>query len=67
MCEIEPLDNQQARNVGVLAGGARHDDIVDVTVVEGAARRHDAIVTSKESHLRRIMNAAGVKLPIETV
>jgi predicted nucleic acid-binding protein len=67
MCEVEALDEQRARVVGVLAGRARHDDIVDVTVVEGAVRRHDAIVTSNESHIRRIMTAAGVKLPVETV
>jgi len=39
MCEVEPLSERQARDVGVLAGKAGHDDIVDVTVVEGAIRR----------------------------
>jgi predicted nucleic acid-binding protein len=65
MCDVEPLSERQARDVGVLAGKARHDDIVDVTVVEGAVRRRHAIVTSNEEHIRRIADAAGVELRIE--
>src|SRR5262245_55496591 len=67
LCEIEPLSERQARAVGVLAGKAGHDDIVDVTVVEGAARRRDAIVTSNATHIRRVMTAAGVRLHVETI
>jgi predicted nucleic acid-binding protein len=54
MCDVEPMTEEQARRVGVLAGNARHDDVVDVTVVEGAIRRADAVVTSDEDHIRRI-------------
>ncbi len=53
--------------MGVLAGKAGHDDIVDVTVVEGAARRGDAIVTSNGSHIRAIAQAAGARLHLEHV
>lgn len=67
MCEVEPMSEDQARRVGVLAGKAAHDDIVDVTVVEGAARRRDAIVTSNDSHIRAIAEAAGARLHIEHV
>lgn len=67
MCEVEPLTERHARAVGVLAGKSGHDDVVDVAVVEGAVRRRDAIVTSNEAHLRRVMNASGVKLRIESV
>ena len=67
MCEIEPLTEGHARAAGVLAGKAGHEDIVDVAVVEGAVRRRDAIVTSNEAHIRRLMNAAGVKLRIEAI
>jgi predicted nucleic acid-binding protein len=67
MCEIEPLIEPHARRVGELCGKARHDDIVDAAVVEGAIRRHDAVVTSNETHIRRIAAAAGVDLRIETV
>ncbi len=67
MCEVEPMSEDQARLVGVLAGKSAHDDIVDVTVVEGAARRHDAVVTSNDAHIRAIAEAAGTRLHIEHV
>jgi hypothetical protein len=66
-CEIEPLTESQARSVGALAGRADHDDIVDVTVVEGAARRSDAIVTSNHTHINKIATAARAKVIIERV
>lgn len=67
MCDVEPMSEEQARQVGVLAGKARHDDIVDVTVVEGALRRGDGIVTSNESHIRRIADAVRARPRIESV
>jgi hypothetical protein len=67
LCEIEPLTESQARAVGALAGRADHDDIVDVTVVEGAARRSDAIVTSNHAHIDKIAAAARAKVIIERV
>jgi hypothetical protein len=67
MCEVEPMSDGQARRVGVLAGKAAHDDIVDVTVVEGAARRRDAVVTSNDAHIHAIVDAAGARLHIEHV
>jgi hypothetical protein len=38
-----------------------------VTVVEGAIRRHDGVVTSNEEHIRHIDDAAGVRLQIEAI
>lgn len=67
MCDVEPMTEERARRVGVLAGKAAHDDVVDVTVVEGAIRRHDAVVTSNEDHIRRIAAAARVPLRIERI
>ncbi|HSB85875.1 MAG TPA: hypothetical protein VLD86_06180 [Ilumatobacteraceae bacterium] len=67
LCVIEDMDVEQAKAVGVLAGKASHDDIVDVTVVEGAIRRHDAIVTSNPSHIRSIADAVRARLNIETI
>ncbi len=64
MCDIEEMSEEQARHVGVLAGKARHDDIVDVTVVEGAARRDDAVVTSNDEHIRAIADAARFRLRV---
>ena len=67
LCTLETLTEHQARAVGVLAGKAHHDDIVDVTVVEGAARRGDAIVTSNHTHIDKIAQAARTKLTIERI
>ena len=66
LCSLEPMNERQAKAVGVLAGKAGHDDIVDVTVVEGAIRRHDAIVTSSHTHIRKIADAARAKITIES-
>ena len=67
LCIAEPLTDQQARAVGALAARAGHDDIVDVTVVEGAIRRRDSIVTSNPTHIRKIADATRAGLTIETV
>jgi predicted nucleic acid-binding protein len=67
MCAVEPMSEEQARQVGVLAGKAAYDDIVDVTVVEGAIRRRDAVVTSNESHILAIADAARARLRIEPI
>jgi hypothetical protein len=67
MCRVEPMTEAQARDVGVLAGKAAHDDVVDVAVVECAIRRRQAVVTSNETHIRTIASAARVELRIERV
>ena len=67
LCSVESMSEQQAKSVGVLSGKASHDDIVDVTVVEGAIRRRDAIVTSNHTHIRKIADAARAKLTIEQI
>jgi len=56
------------RHVGELAGRANHDDVVDVAVVEGAARRDDdAIITSNERHIGKIVAATRQEIRIETI
>jgi coenzyme F420-reducing hydrogenase gamma subunit len=67
MCDIEPMNEELARHVGVLAGKSGHDDIVDVAVVEGAIRRGDAIVTSNVTHIRKVAEAARTELRIEGI
>lgn len=67
MCDVEPMTEEQARHVGILAGKADHHDIVDVTVVEGAIRRHDAVVTADEDHLRRVADAVRIRLRIDRI
>ena len=67
LCEVEPMSEQQAREVGHLAGRSRHDDVVDVTVVEGALRRKDGIVTSDPDDIRRIVEALRKQVRIEAI
>jgi len=66
-CDIEEMTADQARRIGELAGRADHEDVVDVAVVEGAVRREDdVILTSNESHIRKIVKATGRRIRIET-
>jgi hypothetical protein len=65
-CEIEALDDTQARLVGALAASAGASDIVDATVVEGALRRHDLVISSDPDDLRSIAGAAGKRLEVES-
>lgn len=64
---VEPLTEEHARAIGVLAGRAGHDDVADVTVVEGALRRGDGVVTSDPGDIRRIAAAARATLSIVVV
>lgn len=67
MCTVEPMTEEQARRVGELAGRAAHDNVIDVTVVEGAVRRGDGVVTSDPADIRRIADAVPATLAIEVV
>ena len=64
-CDIEALDNDQARRVGPLATKASTSDIVDASVVEGALRRVDLVISSDRADLEAIANAAGKSLQVE--
>lgn len=63
-CHVEDLSEAQAREVGALAARAAHDDVVDASVVEGAIRRHHAVVTSNSTHIHKLAAAAGVILEV---
>ena len=62
-CEVESMHDEQARAVGVLSGHSGAPDIVDSTVVEGALRRHDIVISSDPGDLKAI--AASVHRGIE--
>ena len=64
-CDVEALDDGQARAVGSLAARAATTDIVDVCVVEGAIRRHDLVVTSDPDDLQAIAAAINRRLEID--
>lgn len=66
-CDIESMTEDLARDIGVLAGEAGHDDVVDVAVVEGAIRRGDGVVTSDARHIRKVAAAASSALRIESI
>ncbi|MBA2474297.1 MAG: hypothetical protein H0V41_19430 [Pseudonocardiales bacterium] len=61
------MTETRLRKVGVLAGQSNHDDVVDVTVAEGAIRRGDAVVTSNREHIDKVGQAVGLTLCIEDV
>jgi hypothetical protein len=67
LCEVEPLSEDQAKAVGILGAKSGHDDIVDVTVVEGAIRRSDAVITSNPTHIKMIADAMNVRVLITTI
>lgn len=52
--EIEALDEQVARNAGRLCGLTGTRDVVDASVVVGAKKRGDVILTSDFDELRRL-------------
>ena len=64
-CDVEALDDGQARAVGSLAARAAATDIVDVCVVEGAIRRRDLVVSSDLDDLLAIAAAVNRRLEID--
>ncbi len=64
-CDVEVLDHGQGRRVGSLAAKAATTDIVDASVVEGALRRVDLVISSDRSDLEAIAAAAGLSLDVE--
>ena len=64
-CDLEALDDGQARAVGSLAARAAATDIVDACVVEGAIRRRDLVVSSDPDDLQAIAAAASRRLEID--
>lgn len=66
-CEVEPFGNDEAHEVGALAGKAAASDVVDVHVVVVAHRRRFGIVTSDEDDLRPIVDALPTKVPLIAV
>jgi len=64
-CDVEALDDGQARSVGSLATRAATTDIVAACVVEGAIRRHDLVVSSDEHDLQAIAAAVSRHLEVD--
>jgi len=66
-CQVEPLTEQQAREVGVLAERSGLSDTVDLAVAEGALRRNDAVVTSNRTHIEQVADAARRRIVVHPV
>src|SRR5450755_153618 len=64
-CDVEALDDEQARSVGSLAARAATSDVVDACVVEGAIRRRDLVVSSGDGDLQAIAAAINRRLEVE--
>jgi hypothetical protein len=64
-CDIEPMTDDQARTVGVLVGRAGATDVADATVVEGAFRRHDVVVSSDPDDLKAIADSVNRHLEVD--
>jgi hypothetical protein len=64
-CDVEALDDGQARSVGSLAARAATTDIVDACVVEGAIRRRNLVVSSDPDDLQAIAAAVSRCLEID--
>ena len=66
-CWIEPLDEPDARGAGQLLGRAQSADAIDASVVAGALRRGDAIVTSDRRDIETLANAVGRRIGVIAV
>lgn len=67
-CLVEDMTDDLARRTGELSGRAGHDDISDVAVVESAARRGGhVILTSNETHIRKVVEATQSRIRVEAV
>ena len=63
-CEVEPLEEGLAKQVGVALQKAGSSDVVDASVVVGAIGRGDSVVTSDPQDLRDISDALGEPVEI---
>ena len=63
-CTVEPFDESTARLAGAMLSRARSTDVVDASVVVGALRRADAVVTSDRSDIEHLARAVGRRVDI---
>jgi len=61
-CQVEPLDENLAKQVGAASHKTGSSDVVDISVVVSAMGRGDRIVTSDETDITAIMTSLGCDL-----
>jgi len=66
-CRVEDLNESRARAAGTACAVAKVSDIVDATVVVGAAARGDIAITSDPADLSHIADALGLHLSIQQI
>lgn len=67
-CAVEALDEEAARRAGLLLGACKMAvEVTDGTVVEGALRRGDVVMTSNRKHLAALASASRRRLSLVDV
>jgi hypothetical protein len=66
-CQVEVLDEVCARSAGVACGQSHTSDVIDATVVVGAARRGDVVVTSDPDDIHHLATAFGLRVQLIVV
>lgn len=66
-CRVETLDETRGRAVGSACALAGTADVVDASVVIGAVRREDLVLTSDPSDLARLGDALGVAVRLHQI
>jgi hypothetical protein len=66
-CWIEPLDEPGAWEAGQLLGRAQSADAIEASVVAGALRRGDAVVTSDGRDIETLANTIGSRIGVIAV
>lgn len=63
-CDVVPFADEQAHEIGALAGRSGSADVVDVHVVETAYRRRIGVVTSDVGDLKPVADVLRPRVPI---
>ena len=66
-CEVEDLSEERAKRIGRLLAASRTTDVVDASVVVGAAARRDAVVTSDRRDIDRLVSGLKQKIAIVSI
>jgi hypothetical protein len=66
-CDVLPMSEDDARDVGRLLGRSGTGDVVDAAVVVSALRGGCAVVTSDPDDLRTLADAHGSKIVLHVV
>jgi hypothetical protein len=64
-CDVEVLDDRQARAAGELVAKAGTADTIDACVTEGALRRRDLVISSDVDDLQTLAAAVNRRLEVE--